>query len=58
MTIITPSAKWVCTDVLDDDTVHVYPDFGLAHRMSIDCWCEPRCDERSDGTIIIHEASQ
>lgn len=40
----------------DDDSVHIFPTEGEAHRTDPkerDCWCVPRLEENEHGVMLV-----
>jgi hypothetical protein len=50
------SAKqWVCDWSNGRDDIHIYPkDDFMPHRVSGDCWCQPRMDTK-ERALTIHD---
>lgn len=41
---------------IDDDSVHIFPTEGEAHRTDPkerDCWCVPRLEENEHGVMLV-----
>lgn len=49
---------WVVIDAWNDDderVVHIVPIYGQPHALDCNCWCQPECEEKSEGLVVIHE---
>lgn len=40
-------------EVVVGDGVHVFPLFGRAHVLTMDCWCHPQRDTE-EPSVVIH----
>lgn len=67
MTSERPDLGWLCVECWETEAdaragvppvvIHVMPNFGPEHVLSLSCWCHPECDA-DDHRIVVHNVAQ